>query len=634
MNRLNKILSIFLAGMILLASVGSRISANNIAQAKENIEYVEIVDDGMDEACLDIIKVFCAHDDEKLYFKTLVIHNLLNPEDFGLIHIVIDSDLDAKTGIKKTADNYGGEDHLISILTSKAESFGELIELKEDEEDEKIADIELFSDGDILELSVKLEDLNNPEGIRFFVHTMCPEVPETEDRTEFGLVYSLTGEEILERCNIAPPHLVSYDLDNMVKLSWKPIEEKILGINVYRTENDEEFIKINPEPLIPTEVEFIDPDAMNNNTYKYYITVICENGSEGEISNIVTGKPKEKLDKAIIHFDPKTLDFGSRLYPFGETKKLKIKNDGNIVFEGLLSCDADWIDLSENDISIGVGGLIEIEVKIADNLIAGTYQTNVMLTDIGGIFIGKVPVNVIVPKSSTQTKFVRSLIATPEINGIYLKWNPPTYNHEKLLKYVIRKTEQYGGKIYDDFEYIELSSTETDFKDEGIFSESEFSYSVVPIYKSGEGVPRKVSINPLPSPIWISMTIGSKSATVNGESTSLDVEPTIISGRTVVPFRFLGEALNADVSYEAETKTAIFKKGRKTIRIPIGKSTASIDDNEVEIEPPATIKDGRTLVPLRFVSEAFDSEVKWNGEKRSIDIFYPNLYRPEGWIGE
>ena len=55
--------------------------------------------------------------------------------------------------------------------------------------------------------------------------------------------------------------------------------------------------------------------------------------------------------------------------------------------------------------------------------------------------------------------------------------------------------------------------------------------------------------------ILIQLTIGSKSAQVNGKEITLDVPPMVINGRTLVPLRFIGEALGSTVVYDAPTRT-------------------------------------------------------------------------------
>lgn len=59
--------------------------------------------------------------------------------------------------------------------------------------------------------------------------------------------------------------------------------------------------------------------------------------------------------------------------------------------------------------------------------------------------------------------------------------------------------------------------------------------------------------------ILIKLTVGSKSASVNGKNIELDVPPTIIQGRTLVPIRFIAESLGAEVQYDAPTRTIQIK---------------------------------------------------------------------------
>lgn len=59
--------------------------------------------------------------------------------------------------------------------------------------------------------------------------------------------------------------------------------------------------------------------------------------------------------------------------------------------------------------------------------------------------------------------------------------------------------------------------------------------------------------------ILIKLTVGSKSASVNGKNTELDVPPTIIQGRTLVPIRFIAESLGAEVQYDSPTRTIQIK---------------------------------------------------------------------------
>lgn len=91
-----------------------------------------------------------------------------------------------------------------------------------------------------------------------------------------------------------------------------------------------------------------------------------------------------------------------------------------------------------------------------------------------------------------------------------------------------------------------------------------------------------------------------------------DVEPTIKDGRTLVPLRVIFEALGAEVSYDEATATATATKEFRTVQISENSKTAYVDGIAYELDVSATIENGRFLVPVRFVSEALDAKVDWD----------------------
>ncbi|MDQ2087118.1 copper amine oxidase N-terminal domain-containing protein [Herbivorax sp. ANBcel31] len=100
-----------------------------------------------------------------------------------------------------------------------------------------------------------------------------------------------------------------------------------------------------------------------------------------------------------------------------------------------------------------------------------------------------------------------------------------------------------------------------------------------------------------------------------------DVVPQNIEGRVLVPIRIISEEMGADVEYEHETRTVTITDDDKTIVLNIGETTAYINDVEYELDVPADILDGRTMVPIRFVSEAMDAIVDWDGDSQTVVIF-------------
>ncbi|MBC7766366.1 MAG: hypothetical protein H7Y41_07780 [Hyphomonadaceae bacterium] len=107
---------------------------------------------------------------------------------------------------------------------------------------------------------------------------------------------------------------------------------------------------------------------------------------------------------------------------------------------------------------------------------------------------------------------------------------------------------------------------------------------------------------------------------VNGVQQTFDVAPKIIADRTFVPFRKIFEALDATVEWQADTRTVIGTKGDTVISLQIDSVNATVNKVAKTIDAPPTIENGRTLVPLRFISESLGLTVSWNGDTRIITI--------------
>ena len=107
---------------------------------------------------------------------------------------------------------------------------------------------------------------------------------------------------------------------------------------------------------------------------------------------------------------------------------------------------------------------------------------------------------------------------------------------------------------------------------------------------------------------------------LNDSNIEFDQAPIVESGRTLVPFRAILEAMNVDVDWDSETKTITCTKGDKVIKLTIGENEMFINDEEVTLDVPAKIVNGRTLLPLRAISENLDAEVKWDSDTKTIEI--------------
>lgn len=106
-----------------------------------------------------------------------------------------------------------------------------------------------------------------------------------------------------------------------------------------------------------------------------------------------------------------------------------------------------------------------------------------------------------------------------------------------------------------------------------------------------------------------------------GEQVYFDVQPVIESDRTLVPIRAIAESLKSDVQWDEATQTITITKDGNVVKLVLGSDTAIINDQEVKLDVPAKTLNDRTLVPVRFVSEALNKTVDWEPEGQIVIIY-------------
>lgn len=107
---------------------------------------------------------------------------------------------------------------------------------------------------------------------------------------------------------------------------------------------------------------------------------------------------------------------------------------------------------------------------------------------------------------------------------------------------------------------------------------------------------------------------------VDGEKLNLDVPPQVVEQRTLVPLRAIFEKLGATVEWDQSTQTATATNGTDEVRITLNSTTAYVNGEAEVLDVPAMAVDGRTLVPVRFVSEALDAQVEWLQDTQTVRI--------------
>jgi len=375
----------------------------------------------------------------------------------------------------------------------------------------------------------------------------------------------------------------------------------------------------------------VDPPALGR---------IDKNGffiaGDGKISRgLVIARHGEILGSSLVFicnppeivFD--NLDFG--IIKKGETASGKVMFTTDLFCRGNLSVGnhPEWL-------SVGIPGLdpiteiMESEITvITENLEPGIYTGIVEFIKDLGILELKVTVEVV---DSNQDVFS---INRQNIDfGKLTAWD--IENHEETFKITSLVTNIMGCGVSSNAEWLQLLPAYSK-----VDGSKEFEITCVSEkIKPGEKLSAVVAVKPyIGREVTFEVTvekranttlvlqIDSQEAILDGAKITLDVPPQIISGRTMVPIRVISEGMGAEVSWDGSEKridiTLTSLDGTKrVVKMWINKTTAEIDGESVTLDSPPTILSGRTLVPVRFISEAFGASVNWNQEERAVTIVY------------
>jgi N-acetylmuramoyl-L-alanine amidase len=100
------------------------------------------------------------------------------------------------------------------------------------------------------------------------------------------------------------------------------------------------------------------------------------------------------------------------------------------------------------------------------------------------------------------------------------------------------------------------------------------------------------------------------------------------NSRTMVPVRFVTEALGSFVSWDGKEQRVLVKRGNAAVELWINEKTARVNGEDKLMDTTAALRDGRTMVPLRFLAETFGMIVSWDNESSSVSLRLPVVIPP------
>lgn len=107
---------------------------------------------------------------------------------------------------------------------------------------------------------------------------------------------------------------------------------------------------------------------------------------------------------------------------------------------------------------------------------------------------------------------------------------------------------------------------------------------------------------------------------INGTLLNSDNKPVIINNSAMLPLRDIAEALNARVSWNSASKTAVISKDNVAVSITVGSDIMLVGNKSVPVSQPAQIIDNITYVPLRSLASALNCIINWDSTNKVITI--------------
>lgn len=131
--------------------------------------------------------------------------------------------------------------------------------------------------------------------------------------------------------------------------------------------------------------------------------------------------------------------------------------------------------------------------------------------------------------------------------------------------------------------------------------------------------------------VTVVLTVDQAEYFINGQSRQMDAAPVIIESRTMLPVRAVVEALGGTMAWDPAEQKATAALADKTVSVWVGRAMAEAGGRKLQIDPgnprvmPVIVPPGRTLLPLRFITENLGCRVEWEPTAMTITILYPDV---------
>lgn len=304
-----------------------------------------------------------------------------------------------------------------------------------------------------------------------------------------------------------------------------------------------------------------------------------------------------------ISFSRTEIDFGDIQVSQIQSRTIIISNNTKSDVQMAISSNANWIKYNPESVAIKAGkdGSVTITIETWEFEGNKTYNGLIMLDwPLGNVEI-PIKANALPDKTPPQIKI------------------PDTITIYNATEAEITGETEKGCSVIVDGIQAKLTETRFSAKIKVVQAPSKKTIIIESTDKSGNKTVKEVLVVNIKRRKVV-MTVGVATMTVNGKSVAINPPPTIIRGATMVPVRAIADAFDATTEFNKETNSVTITLDGRKIIIFIGSQTAIVDGETKLIKPPAIIFGGKTMVPFRFIAEALGAQVEWDQKTKTITL--------------
>ncbi|RKD22011.1 Copper amine oxidase N-terminal domain-containing protein [Caminicella sporogenes DSM 14501] len=333
-------------------------------------------------------------------------------------------------------------------------------------------------------------------------------------------------------------------------------------------------------------VEFTAPDKSKTEEGELYLTfyVSVEAGHSGDITAKVTGRSLPDDYEVVL---------GKAVAP------VKVKAEGAEVRTGIKEQEIGDITITET---------VKEAIKKADLKIV--LDDDVYWTDVPKIEVVKGNLDLDVEGAKVDDNILTIPVDSESTKPSTIKLSNIKVDLNRVVAEGDIKVKIQGDAVVENY------SDDSKKLDNGYFDEDTAAETVVATVITPADRDTRARAE-------VKFQIGSKEYQVGDEIRTADVAPYIKDGRTMLSVRFVAEAMGVpseNIVWNGEARTVTIFKGDRIAQLTIGSNILTVNGTKVVMDTVAEIKDGRTMLPIRFIAQALGADISWDGSTRTVTI--------------